>query len=107
MCQERVEEQLNAEIVHGAAEEDRCQAAGENLLAVEAGAGAFEHRELVLDGVEGFVLKTLANGGVGERVDRDGRAVRAAGRALEEVDSLVPPVVEALELWPVAERPVH
>lgn len=51
-----IEEELDAEVVGGGAEEDGCEFSGEDLIDIELGTGAFEEFEFVADlGVGGFI----------------------------------------------------
>ncbi len=104
--QERVEQQLDAEVVHRAAEENRGQLAPEHRFGRILAARELEHLQLlhgarVVGGVELFAHQRILQAG-----DRHRGAVRPRLGPLEKVQRFGPPVVDALEAEPGAERPV-
>jgi hypothetical protein len=105
VLEETVEQELDAEIVHGAAEVDGRLLAGLHGLEIERVAGAVEHRELVLHLAEGVVVELAAHGVVIEGGDVDRGLELAARDALEEVDFLGTAIEDALEGRTVAEGP--
>jgi hypothetical protein len=105
VLEETVEQELDAEIVHGGSEVDGRLLAGLHGLEVEGVAGAVEHRELVLHFAEGVVVELAAHGVVIEGGDVDRGLELAAGDALEEVDFLGTAIKDALEGRAVAEGP--
>ncbi len=105
--EETVEQELNAEVVSGGAEEHRSEIPGEDFIDIEVRTRAFEEFEFIANlVVSGFI------DGVFDRLILDagnvhGCAERAVDRALEEVDLLVFPVENTLETRAIAERPIH
>jgi hypothetical protein len=106
VAEEGVEEELDAEVVDGGAEEDGGHVAGGDGGGVVGLAGGVEHFELLDEGgvVGGF--EALAEEGGGEVGELLGGAVGAADGALEEVGEAGLAVVDAAEGGAVAERPV-
>ncbi|MCX7006957.1 MAG: hypothetical protein NTY53_06865, partial [Kiritimatiellaeota bacterium] len=71
VLEEAIEQELDAEVVRGAAEEDGRGVAGEHGLGIEGGAGVVQHREFLGDAVEHVVINALADHIVGEAADGD------------------------------------
>ena len=104
---ERVEEQLDAEVRHRAAEEHRRDVAAQHRVVVEARARAFEQLELI----EELAVRALVDQRSDRRIARrrrfHRRALRTVLRALERVHLARFAVVHAAERLAVAQRPVH
>src|SRR5688572_9305846 len=103
--EESIEQELDAEVVHRAPEINRRLLAGADRLEIERMPGAIEHRELLGHLAIGVVVELLAHDRVAERGHVDGRLVRAARHAFEQVDFPCPPIEYATEARPIAERP--
>ena len=103
---EPVEEELDAEVRHRAAEEHRRHVAAHHRGAVEGRARALEQ----LDPVEEFAIRALvdqrANAFVVHARDRHRRALGAVLGALERVQLVRFAIVHAAEGFAAAERPV-
>jgi hypothetical protein len=104
--EEGVEEELDAEVVVGGAEEDGGELTFVDEGAVEGVAGAFEHGEFIDGFGEGVFVDLGLDEVIAERSDADGGAEGAAGGAFEEVYCGVAAVVEAAEEAAEAEGPV-
>ena len=105
--EETIEEELNAEIIHGAAEKDGGEFAGFDRFAGEGGAGVLEHFMFLEDFLVGAFGHAFADGGVLDSVDRDGGFIGAAGNALEEMDLVAGAIENAFEIGAGAEGPIH
>ena len=106
VLEEPVEQQLDAEVVHGAAEEDRGGVAGQHGGGVEGFAGKVKHLQFFADAPVGRVVNPVADDRVGDVADLDRGAIHPARGALEEMDLAGEPVVDALEGGAVADGPV-
>ncbi len=78
VLEERIEQQLDAEIVDGTAEEDRRHVAGQDGQFVERLAGGIEHVELLDQGLEGIGRHALAHLRIGDGMEGLGGAVGSA-----------------------------
>ena len=107
MFQETVEQKLHAEIIHAAAEKHRRALAGEHGGIVKNFAGVFEHFQF-LDGFGkvGFA-QIAAHCRIVQAADGHRRAIFAAHDALKGVHRFRLPVINALKIRAVANRPVH
>ena len=105
VVEKTVEEELDAEIVHGGTEIDGGLLAGLHGPEVEGVAGAIEHLELFLDLVIGVFVELAADGRIVEGGDAHRCLVFAAGHTFEEVDIAGAAVEHALKRRAVAQRP--
>ena len=104
--EEGIEEELDAEVIHGAAEEDGGEMAGEDFGLRVFLAGDFEHFEFLDDAVVIGFVEFFADERVGEIGDGDRGAIGAGGGALEEMDSLGLAIEDAAEAGAGAEGPI-
>ena len=107
VLEESLQDQFDTKIVHRAAEKNRRRAAGQNLLIVEFRSGHLEHLQFLRHFREDVFRHAFLHEVVRNVTDLDRCHVRPAGCSLEQVHLLVQPVVNALEIIPVADRPVH
>lgn len=105
--EEAVEEELDAEVVGGGAEEDGGEFSGEDLIHIEVRTGAFEEFQFIANLGVGDFIDGVFDGLVIDAGDVHGGAEGAVDCALEEVDFFVFPVVDAFEAGAVAEGPVY
>ena len=107
MFQESIQQELHAEVVDGAAEEDRGGFVREHGGVVPIVPGVFEHLQLFDRLVKGRVVEPAADEFIVQPAHLHGRAILSADGALEQVHLLRLAIEDALKLEAVADRPVH
>ena len=103
---ELVEERLDAEVGHGAAEEDGRELPGEEASRGRSLARALEQRELLPQLAVALLAQRARTLGIVERARRHGRPALAALGALEPQHLAPLAIVDAEEAGPGAHRPV-
>ena len=106
-AEEVVEQELNAEIVRGAAEKNRRGLPGTDGVEIKFRACAFEEFEFVADPFVDIWRERMAHGGVIDSCDGNRGTVGAAGGSLKKVDRLLLAVENAAKLGPIAQWPIH
>ena len=104
--EETVEQELHAEVVRRAAEEDGRELAGEDFFQIELRARAFEQFQLVADLLIGSFLDRILHALVLDARHRHRGAIGAVNRALEKMHLLLLAIINPAEARAVAERPV-
>ena len=106
VLQKPVQQELDAEIVDGAAKKNRRGFVGKHGGIVPVVAGVFEHFQFLYRLMERGVIEAAANEFIVQAADLDGGAVLAADGALEQVHLAGLTVEDALEISAAADGPV-
>ena len=105
ILEKTIEQQLDAEIVNGAAEVHGGLLAGLHRGEIEGMARTVEHLELIFDLSKGIVVQFLPDYRIIEGGDIDGSLVFSTRHALEEMNLARAAIEHALERRTVAQRP--
>jgi len=105
LLQKAIEQELDAEIIHRAAEKDRRLPPVLHRGEVERMAGAIEHLELFLHFAIGVIVEFRPHDGIVQGGDTHRCLEFAARDAFEKMDLFGAPVEDAAERRAISERP--
>src|SRR5438105_13495991 len=106
ILEELIEQKLNAEIIAGAAEENRRCGSGQHITLIEVAPSQFQDFQFFADFFKGRIVEPFANQRFRNGTYRDRSTISAARGALEKMNLFAEPVIDAFEVGAGANRPI-